>query len=159
MGVLGLSVGLLPPAVFSSGNLLQGLLSVADTGWGSGETMLLLAAQSMAVGTVLARWVCKDMVRARSDCGLQQWRRASVGQPVANSAAAPQGVEPTMATGLHLIIGALPLLAASVALEPELYARIAADGLPLTDIGLLAYTSIFGGAVVRVHALHIERWG
>lgn len=64
-----------------------------------------------------------------------------------------------MATGLHLIIGALPLLAASLAQEPELYARIAEHGLPLADAGLLAYTSIFGGAVVRAQCSCLAlRW-
>lgn len=55
-----------------------------------------------------------------------------------------------MATGLHLVIGSLPLLAMSVSQEPELWARIAESGLPLADWGLLGFTSIFGGAVVRM---------
>lgn len=68
IGLLGLVVGLLPPTFFeaSGGMGLGALLSAAGpAAWGSGESMLLVAAQSMAVGTVLARWVCKDLVRLR----------------------------------------------------------------------------------------------
>lgn len=59
-----------------------------------------------------------------------------------------------MATGLHLIIGSVPLLAMSLLSEPELYQHIAQAGLPLSDVALLAYTSLFGGAVVRAGAPH-----
>ena len=58
--------------------------------WESGEWWMLLAAQSMAVGTVMVRWVCKY-------------------------------VDPVMATGWHMALGGVPLLAYSVINEPEVY--------------------------------------
>lgn len=75
---------------------------------------MLLAAQSMAVGTVMAPWVCKF-------------------------------VDPVMATGWHMVIGGVPLLAYSYATEPEVYGRL--DQLTPGDVGALVYTSILGSAV------------
>ncbi|XP_059063954.1 WAT1-related protein At3g02690, chloroplastic isoform X2 [Cryptomeria japonica] len=83
--------------------------------WGSGEWWMLLAAQSMAVGTVMVRWVCKYS-------------------------------DPVMATGWHMIIGGLPLLALSVIQhDPALNGSI--QELELSDWLALTYTSIFGSAI------------
>lgn len=54
--------------------------------WDSGEWWMLLAAQSMAVGTVMVRWVAKY-------------------------------ADPVVATGWHMVLGGLPLLALAVAQE------------------------------------------
>ena len=63
--------------------------------WDSGEWWMLLAAQSMAVGTVMVRWVAKYC-------------------------------DPVVATGWHMVLGGLPLLALSLAQEGgELPARLA----------------------------------
>ena len=79
----------------------------------SGEWWMLLAAQSMAVGTVMVRWVCKY-------------------------------VDPVMATGWHMALGGVPLLAYSLATEPELYSHLSLSG---ADVASLLYASVFGGAV------------
>jgi drug/metabolite transporter (DMT)-like permease len=57
------------------------------------------------------------------------------------------GVDPVMATGWHMVIGGAPLLALSLSREPELYTRIVEGGLNGSDAGLLAYSSLLGGAV------------
>ena len=54
--------------------------------WDSGEWWMLLAAQSMAVGTVMVRWVAKYC-------------------------------DPVVATGWHMVLGGLPLLALALAQE------------------------------------------
>jgi len=82
--------------------------------WDSGEWWMLLAAQSMAVGTVMVRWVCKY-------------------------------VDPVMATGWHMAIGGVPLLAYSIATEPAVYAGL--PNLDAGDVGGLVYASLFGSAV------------
>ncbi|MQM23261.1 hypothetical protein Taro_056324, partial [Colocasia esculenta] len=83
--------------------------------WGSGEWWMLLAAQSMAVGTVMVRWVSKYS-------------------------------DPVMATGWHMVIGGLPLLAISVLNhDPALSGGLM--GLTSSDLLALLYTSIFGSAI------------
>ena len=85
--------------------------------WDRGEWWMLLAAQAMAVGTVMVRWVLS------------------------------LGVDAVAATGWHLVLGGLPLLALSLHTEPELYARLGATGLPAADVAALAYASLLGGGV------------
>ena len=82
--------------------------------WESGEWWMLLAAQSMAVGTVMVRWVCKY-------------------------------VDPVMATGWHMALGGVPLLAYSVINEPEVYSRL--GELTGNEVGGLVYTSMLGSAL------------
>ncbi|KAK3241121.1 hypothetical protein CYMTET_49083 [Cymbomonas tetramitiformis] len=82
--------------------------------WDRGEWWMLLAAQSMAVGTVMVRWVCKF-------------------------------VDPVMATGWHMIVGGVPLLALSLMREPSVYSHL--GDLTSGDVGALVYTSFFGSAV------------
>jgi len=119
LGVLGLLLLELPPEVLTSVVNSDGAEALSNVGffdgnlWDSGEWWMLLAAQSMAVGTVMVRWVCKY-------------------------------VDPVMATGWHMALGGVPLLAYSLATEPELYSNMA---LSTTDIASLTYASIFGGAV------------
>lgn len=119
LGVLGLLLLELPPEVLTSVVNSDGAEALSNVGffdgnlWDSGEWWMLLAAQSMAVGTVMVRWVCKY-------------------------------VDPVMATGWHMALGGVPLLAYSLATEPELYSNMA---LSTTDVASLAYASIFGGAV------------
>jgi drug/metabolite transporter (DMT)-like permease len=76
----------------SSSSMAAGGLSEATTAavgssnwtiWDSGEWWMLLAAQSMAVGTVMVRWVAKYC-------------------------------DPVVATGWHMVLGGIPLLAAAV---------------------------------------------
>ncbi|MCO5581499.1 hypothetical protein L7F22_035384 [Adiantum nelumboides] len=83
--------------------------------WDSGEWWMLLAAQSMAVGTVMVRWLC-------------------------------QFTDPVMATGWHMVLGGIPLLAlAGIQHDPALAGHI--EDLELFDWLALVYTSIFGSAV------------
>ncbi|KAK3027599.1 hypothetical protein RJ639_042275 [Escallonia herrerae] len=83
--------------------------------WGSGEWWMLLAAQSMAIGTVMVRWVCKYS-------------------------------DPVMATGWHMVIGGLPLVAISVLNHDPAVSGGLAE-LTASDISALLYTSIFGSAI------------
>ncbi|XP_010274925.1 PREDICTED: WAT1-related protein At3g02690, chloroplastic [Nelumbo nucifera] len=83
--------------------------------WGSGEWWMLLAAQSMAVGTVMVRWVSKYS-------------------------------DPVMATGWHMIIGGLPLVAISV-LNHDPATSGSFKELTSNDLLALLYTSIFGSAI------------
>ena len=72
------------------GGSLGSLTSLTHGGslWDSGEWWMLLAAQSMAVGTVMVPWVCKF-------------------------------ADPIMATGYHMLLGGLPLLALSAYRESD----------------------------------------
>ncbi|XP_068647022.1 WAT1-related protein At3g02690, chloroplastic [Aristolochia californica] len=105
VGVVGLLLLEVPSLSFEAGSTI----------WGSGEWWMLLAAQSMAVGTVMVRWVTKYS-------------------------------DPVMATGWHMVIGGLPLLAISVLNHDP---AIAGDIKDLTSNDLLAlfYTSLFGSAI------------
>ena len=76
--------------------------------WDSGEWWMLLAAQSMAVGTVLVPWVTRF-------------------------------VDPVMATGYHMILGGMPLLALSVAKEGP----VLADHLPQLTGTAHTYQHVF----------------
>lgn len=95
----------------SSAPLADGNWSI----WNSGEWWMLLAAQSMAIGTVMVRWVSKFS-------------------------------DPVMATGWHMILGGLPLLALSVwQQDPAVTGHI--QELSAGDFGALFYTSLFGSAI------------
>jgi len=118
LGVLGLLLLELPEEVLMSlvnGDAGEGLnaLQLEGSIWDSGEWWMLLAAQSMAVGTVMVRWVCKY-------------------------------VDPVMATGWHMVLGGVPLMAYSLATESDMYANLA---LSAGDVASLTYASVFGGAV------------
>ena len=117
-GVAGLLLGVVGLLVLEAGGAGGAPLPAAAGLWERGEWWMLLAAQSMAVGTVMVRWVCGTLK-----------------------------VDPIMATGWHMLLGGLPLAAASAAAEPALYARLATEGLPLADAARLAYASLLGGAV------------
>jgi len=119
LGVLGLLLLELPEDVLASvinGGDADGIseaLKFEGSIWDNGEWWMLCAAQSMAVGTVMVRWVCKY-------------------------------VDPVMATGWHMALGGLPLLAYSLMSEPEMYSQLS---LGAGDLASLAYASVFGGAV------------
>jgi len=120
VGVAGLSLLEVPPEVISSLAQGGGLPSAeapslpAPSIWDSGEWWMLLAAQSMAAGTVMVRWVSKY-------------------------------ADPVVATGWHMIIGSLPLIALSALTESdELIARLPSlDGL---DYANLVYVTALGSA-------------
>ena len=123
LGVVGLLMLELPKEALAQigGGDLGGALAAVTAGvddggglWDSGEWWMLLAAQSMAVGTVMVRWVCKY-------------------------------VDPVMATGWHMALGGVPLLAYSVATEPSVYENL--DKLTTGDVGGLLYTSLLGSAL------------
>ncbi|CAI9110346.1 OLC1v1010353C2 [Oldenlandia corymbosa var. corymbosa] len=106
LGVIGLLLLEVPAVSFDESNFSL---------WGSGEWWMLLAAQSMAVGTVMVRWVTKFS-------------------------------DPVMATGWHMVIGGLPLLAISVLnRDPALSGSF--GELSTNDLLALLYTSIFGSAI------------
>ncbi len=123
LGIVGLLMLELPKEALAQigGGDLGGALAAVTAGvddgggiWDSGEWWMLLAAQSMAVGTVMVRWVCKY-------------------------------VDPVMATGWHMALGGVPLLAYSVATEPAVYENL--DKLTTGDVGGLLYTSLLGSAL------------
>ncbi|GFY87758.1 nodulin MtN21 /EamA-like transporter family protein [Actinidia rufa] len=106
LGVIGLLLLEVPAFAFDASNFSLS---------GSGEWWMLLAAQSMAVGTVMVRWVSKYS-------------------------------DPVMATGWHMIIGGLPLLAISfLNHDPALNGSF--TELTSNDLLALLYTSIFGSAI------------
>ena len=118
LGVLGLLLLELPEEALTSlvnGDAGEGLntLQLEGSIWDSGEWWMLLAAQSMAVGTVMVRWVCKY-------------------------------VDPVMATGWHMVLGGVPLMAYSLATESNMYATL---DLSAGAVASLTYASVFGGAV------------
>ena len=126
LGVAGLLVLELPAppggveaAEAAAASAFSSLLAPGATAslWDRGEWWMLLAAQAMALGTVMVRWVLS------------------------------LGVDAVAATGWHLVLGGLPLLALSVQTEPELYERLSASGLPALDVAALAYASLLGGGV------------
>ncbi|KAK6127555.1 hypothetical protein DH2020_038713 [Rehmannia glutinosa] len=105
LGVLGLLLLEVPALAFDANNFSL---------WGSGEWWMLLAAQSMAIGTVMVRWVSKYS-------------------------------DPVMATGWHMVIGGLPLMAISILNhEPALTSF---GEFTTSDVLALLYTSIFGSAI------------
>ena len=113
IGVLGISLIGLPDGfiwgLFHPENV-QVSGGIGDLFQG-GEWLMLLAALSMAVGTVLVRWVCRY-------------------------------VDPVVATGWHMILGGLPLLAMSAATESEQFVNIDFSGWMA-----LGYSTVFGSAI------------
>ncbi len=119
-GFLGLSIGVLGISLIGLPDqwiidLLHKDVSAIAGSWealfASGEWLMLLAALSMAVGTILIRYVCRY-------------------------------ADPVVATGWHMILGGLPLLALSSGLESQQWANI--------DLGgwlALGYSTVFGSAV------------
>lgn len=106
LGVMGLLLLEVPAIAFDESNFSL---------WGSGEWWMLLAAQSMAVGTVMVRWVSKYS-------------------------------DPIMATGWHMVIGGLPLLAIAIFNhDPALSGSF--KELSSNDLLALLYTSLFGSAI------------
>ncbi|KAG8373546.1 hypothetical protein BUALT_Bualt11G0035800 [Buddleja alternifolia] len=105
LGVVGLLLLEVPAFNFDANNFSL---------WGSGELWMLLAAQSMAIGTVMVRWVSKYS-------------------------------DPVMATGWHMVIGGLPLVAISILNHDPALTRF--DELTSSDVSALLYTSIFGSAI------------
>ena len=117
LGLLGLVVLEAPPDLLASITGAAG--SEPITAWGSrGELLLLCSAQCGAAGALMVRWLVED-------CEL----------------------DPVMATGWHLLLGGLPLLALSLLGEPQLYAQLSLQGLGLPELGALAYASLGGGAI------------
>lgn len=55
-------------------------------------------------------------------------------------------VGPVTATGWHMLLGALPIAAYSVAKEPQVWLNVPSE-VDSIDVLNLAYTSVFGGAV------------
>ncbi|XP_021891969.1 WAT1-related protein At3g02690, chloroplastic [Carica papaya] len=106
LGVIGLLLLEVPALALDESNFSL---------WGSGEWWMFLAAQSMAVGTVMVRWVSKYS-------------------------------DPVMATGWHMVIGGLPLVALSVLNHEAVFGGVLQE-LTASDILALLYTSIFGSAV------------
>ena len=113
IGVIGISLIGLPDEWIGSllhPETIEVSLGI-DTLFQSGEWLMLLASLSMAVGTVLVRWVCKYN-------------------------------DPIMATGWHLILGGVPLLAMSAGFESQQLVNI-------NQYGWIAmgYAAIFGSAI------------
>lgn len=106
LGVIGLLLLEVPTLSFDNSNFSL---------WGSGEWWMFLSAQSMAVGTVMVRWVSKYS-------------------------------DPVMATGWHMVIGGLPLVAISI-LNHEPVISGSLMELTSSDLLALLYTSIFGSAI------------
>lgn len=69
-------------------------VSIGEPWWQSGQLLMLLAAQSMAAGTLMMPWVTRF-------------------------------ADPIMATGWHMVLGGIPLVALSLLTEPgELASRL-----------------------------------
>ncbi|KAL8476640.1 hypothetical protein ACS0TY_029074 [Phlomoides rotata] len=79
--------------------------------WGSEEWWMFLATQSMAIDTVMVRWVAKYS-------------------------------DPVMATGLHMVIGGLPLMAILILNHDPALSSF--NELTTSDVLALLYSSIFG---------------
>ncbi|XP_057804739.1 WAT1-related protein At3g02690, chloroplastic [Salvia miltiorrhiza] len=105
LGVIGLLLLEVPALAFDANNFSL---------WESGELWMFLAAQSMAIGTVMVRWVSKYS-------------------------------DPVMATGWHMVIGGLPLMAIAILNHDP--ALSSSHELTTNDVLALLYTSIFGSAI------------
>ena len=113
IGVLGISlIGLPDQWIFSlfHGNSLSLQLTWQQL-FQSGEWLMLLAALSMAVGTVMIRYVTRY-------------------------------ADPVVATGLHMILGGLPLFAFSGVWESQQWVNIDFSGWMA-----LTYSTVFGSAI------------
>lgn len=112
--------------------------------WDSGEWWMLLAAQSMAVGTVMVRWVSKfsDPIMATG------WvsSRISLSYLLCYLCKQARALMKCHCGWQHMILGGLPLLALSVyQQDPAVTGHI--QDLSAGDLGALFYTSLFGSAV------------
>ncbi|CAL5324121.1 unnamed protein product [Camellia sinensis] len=126
IGLLLLELELVPAISFDGSNFSL---------WGSGEWWMLLAAQSMAVGTVMVRWVTKysDPIMATGwNSEKNEWRL---------------GVDADFQFLLqHMVIGGLPLVVISILNhDPALNGSLME--LTSNDFLALLYTSIFGSAI------------
>lgn len=119
-GFLGLAIGIFGITLIGFPDdwiygIVQGDLSVIQLDlWGlldNGEWFMLLAALSMAVGTILIRYVCKHC-------------------------------DPIVATGWHMILGGIPLLAISAAQESDQWVN-----LTVPDWLAICYAAILGSAI------------
>ncbi|KAG6754541.1 hypothetical protein POTOM_042585 [Populus tomentosa] len=162
LGVIGLLLLEVPTLTFDESNFSL---------WGSGEWWMLLAAQSMAVGTVMVRWVSKysDPVMATGwtvharRVTLSPARRYDMIVLFLNCLGCPasslwfcdelkaKGMEIDRLTHMklflqHMVIGGLPLLAISVLNHDPAFSLSLKD-LTASDILALLYTSIFGSAI------------
>ncbi|CAA2974832.1 WAT1-related At3g02690, chloroplastic [Olea europaea subsp. europaea] len=106
LGIIGLFLLEVPALAFDKNSFSL---------WGSGEWWMLLAAQSMAIGTIMVRWVSRYS-------------------------------DPVMATGWHMVIGGLPLVAISILNHDPAFSGRFAE-LTTNDNLALLYTSIFGSAI------------
>lgn len=104
-GGLGLGGGTLGPIVL--GDPSQWFASLFN----NGQWLMLMAALSMAIGTIVSRYVSRHC-------------------------------DPVMATGWHMVLGSLPLLAGAWAWETPDWSL-----LTLADYGALAYSTVFGTAI------------
>jgi drug/metabolite transporter (DMT)-like permease len=77
----------------------------------NGQWLMLLASLSMAVGTVMVRFVCRH-------------------------------ADPVAATGWHMVLGGIPLFLGSALWEQEPWQHLQAS-----DLGALAYSTVFGSAI------------
>jgi drug/metabolite transporter (DMT)-like permease len=113
IGILGISLIGFPDRWFFS--LLSGDLSSISFDWqnlfDNGEWLMLLASLSMALGTVMIRYVSKHS-------------------------------DPVVATGWHLILGAIPLLFGSGIWESHQWENIDLQGWMA-----ISYATIFGSAI------------
>lgn len=116
-GAIGLALGVLGISCIGIPEELWVTLLDPEQSWqwsrflAHGEWLMLLAALSMAVGTVLIRYVTK-------------------------------AVDPVVATGWHMVIGSLPLLAWSWWTEDAPW-----QSLTSVDWLALAYSTVFGSAL------------
>lgn len=119
IGLVGISLLGLPDAWLVS--FFQGQFTLAEIPadglmlvrllFDQGEWLMLMAALSMAVGTILIRYVARH-------------------------------ADPVVATGWHMILGGLPLMALSLVNETQPWA-----GIGIAGWGAIAYSTILGSAL------------
>jgi len=120
-GIVGLVLGVSGLLLLEGQSGLSGLpgATLAESSSGgfglSGEAFMFLAAQSMATGTLMVRWVSKYC-------------------------------DPVTATGLHLLIGGLPLAALTLADGGAAATTDMLAHASTNDALLLLYVSLFGSA-------------
>jgi drug/metabolite transporter (DMT)-like permease len=116
-GGIGLILGILGISCIGIPEELWATLLDPEQSWewaklfAHGEWLMLLAALSMAVGTIMIRYVTAE-------------------------------VDPVVATGWHMILGALPLFALSAGTEADPWQQ-----LTIMDWSALTYSTIFGSAL------------
>ena len=116
-GGIGLFLGILGISCIGIPEELWQTLLDPDQSWewaklfAHGEWLMLLAALSMAIGTIMIRYVTAE-------------------------------ADPVVATGWHMIIGALPLFGVSVLTENNSWQQ-----LTWLDWSALAYATVFGSAL------------